>query len=52
MRRVEKLIQIKEITDMRLLMAQEKREELESSLRKKLGEYAKKKEEARAQMRL
>lgn len=33
-------------------MAQEKREELESTLRRKHEEQAKKKEEARAQMRL
>jgi hypothetical protein len=48
MRRVEKMVQIKENTDMRLIMAQEKREELESTLRRKHEELAKKKEEARA----
>jgi AAA+ superfamily predicted ATPase len=52
MRRVERMDRIKENSDMRLMMAQEKREELESSLRKRYEELIKKKEEARAQMRL
>lgn len=47
-RRVERMERVKENSDMRLIMAQEKREELESSLRKKYDELAKKKEEARA----
>ena len=39
------MVQIKENTDMRLIMAQEKREELESTLRRKHEELAKKKED-------
>lgn len=51
-KRVERQLMIRENKEIRTSMAYEKREELESTLRRKLGEQATKKEEARALMRL
>lgn len=51
-KKMEKHIHNKESMELRLSNAQERREIIEGVLRKKLDEQAKRKEEARAQMRL